>query len=174
MNGDAAGFTTEGVVLVIGLQARTGELVIESGNNIGSMLFHQGVILQALSPYSRAIGDLLVEDGVLSESELLEVLKFQKNEPQRPIGNMLMQTGKVSFEAVEMMVHEQIRQALGEFTKWEDLSISFVDKDIKPYDTINLPVYELLKIDFLKSAFDSLSKMVSIKDQSSSTTTSAS
>ena len=174
MNGDAAGFTTEGVVLVIGLQARTGELVIESGNNIGSMLFHQGAILQALSPYSRAIGDLLVEDGVLSEAELLEVLKLQKNEPHRPIGNMLMQTGKVSFEAVEMMVHEQIRQAFSEFSNWEDISISFVEKDIKPYDTISLPVYELLKIDFLKSAFDSLSKMVSIKEESSSTTSSAS
>ena len=174
MNNDNSSLTVEGILLLIGLQARTGELVLESGNNIGSVFFHEGKVLQALSPYSRAIGDLLVEDGVLTDAELLEVLKFQKNEPDRPIGSLLMQIGKVSFEVIEMMVHEQIRTTVSEFKGWSDISINFIDKDIKPFDTIHLPVHALLDVTFLNAALDSLSRIVTIKNESASNTASAS
>jgi hypothetical protein len=50
------------------------------------MLLHKGKILQAYSPYSRAIGDLLVEDGIISEAELLDTLKLQKMSPSSPLG----------------------------------------------------------------------------------------
>jgi hypothetical protein len=42
------------------------------------MLLHKGKILQAFSPYSRTIGDLLVKDGIITEAELLDALKLQK------------------------------------------------------------------------------------------------
>jgi len=142
----------EDIFLLIGLKARTGELVLEAGNNIGTMIFHGGKILQAFSPYSRAIGDLLVEDGIITEAELLETLKLQKQSAVSPIGCLFLKTGKVSFEVIEMMVHEQIRQAVKEFTTWDKMRASFVDKDIQPFDRIHLPVHEFLAGDFVKSA----------------------
>lgn len=153
-------------MLLIGLQARTGELIIEAGNSIGSMIFHDGKILQAFSPYARAIGDLLVEGGALTDVELMEVLKFQKNEQYSPVGFLLMKAGKVSFEVIEMMVHEQIREAVKAFKKWSDLSFSFVDKAIDPFDAIHLPVYEFVESKTLRAAMDSLSHMVRAKDES--------
>lgn len=162
MSCELSGFHLQDVLLIVGLQGRTGELVLESGNNLGSIFFHEGRILQAFSPYSRAIGDLLVEDGVMTETELLDVLKTQKNGPQIvPIGSLLMKTGKVGFEVIEMMVQEQIRSAVGEFITWSGLDYAFITKDIKPYDTICLPIHEFVQQETLKSATVFLTDLLS-------------
>lgn len=163
MNAVSAGFTIEGVLLLMGLQARTGELLLESGNNIGSILFHEGRILQAFSPYTRAIGDLLVEEGVLSDAELIEVLRLQKRESYQPVGSLLMRAGKVSFEVVEMMVHEQIREAVEVFRKWNGISFSFVVREVTPFDKIHLPVHEFIDYAIIQAALDAANRMLSLK-----------
>jgi len=145
-------FILQDILLLIGLKARTGELVLESGNNIGSIVFRDGRILQAFSPYSRAIGDLLVEQEIITEAELLATLKLQKQKGDVPLGGLLVKTGKVSLEAIEMMVHEQIRQSVKEFITWEKLRISFFEKDIQPFDRIHLPVHEFLPPDVVKAS----------------------
>ncbi len=154
-----SGFTLEDVLFIIALQSRTGELLMESGNNIGSMLFHDGKILQAFSPYSRAIGDLLVEDGVITDAELLDALKVQKRNPENPLGTLLLKSGKVEFEVIEMMVHEQIRQSVREFRSWNGANFSFVKSNISPFDTIHLMVHEFISSEVLKSALESISLM---------------
>ena len=80
--------------MTTGMQLRTGELSLEAGNNIGTMLFYKGGILQAFSPYSRAIDDLLVEDGLITETELIDTLKLQKMSPSSQLGGgMFLKTG---------------------------------------------------------------------------------
>ena len=76
MQNNSLDLSFDDVLFILGMRERTGELVVESGNNIGTMLFHRGKVIQAFSPYSRAIGDLLVEEGMISESELIEILKI--------------------------------------------------------------------------------------------------
>lgn len=160
------GLTIEDVLLVLGLRKSMGELVIESGNNIGSVLFHEGKILHALSPYSRAIGDLLVEDGVLTEQELIEMLRLQKTEQQVPLGSLVMRAGKISLEVVEMLVHAQIRDAITTFRSWDNISVSFVSKEVRPFDSIHLPVYEFIGRDQLRAALAGLEQMLKRKDNS--------
>ena len=152
MNCESACITLQDIFLLIGLKARTGELVLEYGNNIGSIIFHNGNILHAFSPYSRAIGDLLVEEGIITETELLETLRVQKQSAISPIGRLFLKTGKVSFEVIELMVHQQIRQAVKEFTGWQKPYTTFVDKDIHPFDRIHLPIHEFIMTDTLKTA----------------------
>jgi|GEM_PF-2044318 len=152
MKTNSLNLTLHDVLFLIGIRGRTGELVIESGNNIGTVLVSQGTILQAFSPYSRAIGDLLVEDGLISETELIETLKIQKRNDYTPIGGLLLKLGKVTFEVIEMMVHEQIRQAIKEFQTWNDVNFSFIDKDIVIYDRIHLTVHEFIPPETLRSA----------------------
>ena len=146
------GFNLPDILLLIAMQGLTGELELESGNNIGSMLFYQGRILHALSPYSRAIGDLLVENGLVTEAELIDMLKLQKTQTHTPLGCLFLHSGRVRFEIIEMMVHAQIREAVKEFLSWERLSFGFVKKDIQPYDKINVLVHEFVPPAVLKSA----------------------
>ena len=167
MNGNLSGFPVQDVLLLVGLHVRTGELIMESGNNIGTVLFHEGKILQAFSPYSRAIGDLLVEKGLVTEEELIETLQLQKRTIHSPLGGLMIKTGRVSLEIVEAMVHEQIRQAVQEFKSWKELNCSFTDKDIQPYDRIHLLVHEFVSSETLKSATHFLSSLPQPHDQSS-------
>lgn len=139
------------LLLIIGIEKRTGELVVESGNNIGSLLFHEGRILIGFSPYTRAIGDQLVEQGVISEAELLSALKEQRAGASGPLGSILIARGKVSLAAVEQLVHEQIRKAVADFTAWNPIEFNFVQRSILPADSIHLPVFEFLPPDMLAS-----------------------
>lgn len=152
MKNNLLGLTLGDVLLLLGVRARTGELVIESGNNIGTVLVHGGKILQAFSPYSRAIGDLLVEDGLITDSELMETLKIQKRNDHTPLGGLLLKMGRVTYEVVEMMVHEQIRQSVKEFQSWNNASFSFIDKEITPYDHIHLMIHEFIPQGTVQSA----------------------
>ena len=165
MNNRISGFYIPDILLLIAMQGLTGELEIESGNNIGSMLFYQGRILHALSPYSRAIGDLLVEDGLVTEAELIDTLKLQKTQTHTPLGCLFLHSGKVSFEIIEMMVHAQIREAVKEFLSWDRLSFGFVKKEIQPYDKINMVVHEFIPPSVLESAkqhvFEAVSNQLS-------------
>ncbi len=152
MKNNSFGLSLTDVLFLAGMQAKTGELVLESGNNIGTMLMHRGKILQAFSPYSRAIGDLLVEDGLISDTELIETLKIQKRNAYSPLGALLLKMGRVTFEVVEMMVHEQIRQSVKEFQTWKPVNFNFVDKQLEPYDRIHLTVHEFLAPEIIESA----------------------
>lgn len=145
-------FELADLLLLIGIEGRSGELVIESGNNIGSLLFHQGRILLAFSPYTKAIGDQLVEQGVLKESELLDALQAQRTGPPIPLGRLLMQREKVKFEVIEKLVHEQIRAAIKDFSSWKPVEFNFIKKEMHPVDAIHLTVGEFLPNDVKQSA----------------------
>jgi hypothetical protein len=151
MNVNSSGFTLYDALLMIGLAGRTGELVVESGNNISSLFFHEGRILLAFSPYTRAIGDLLVEQEVLTDAELLDVLKQQMTGPHTPVGSLLLKTGKVTFPIIETMVQEQIRRAIKDFSSWNPLDFNFIRKNVQPFDAIHLPVYEFIPADVVNS-----------------------
>jgi hypothetical protein len=166
MKCESTGFNFQDFLLLIGLKERTGELTLESGNNIGHMQFYRGKILRSMSPYSRAIGDLLVEEGLISEMELIETLKLQKKNSISPIGSLLLKTGKVRFEVLEAMVHDQIRQSVKEFKTWENVSLSFHEKDIEPADGIHLTIHEFLTAETLKNAFYFLSIECTPHDES--------
>jgi len=167
MRCESTEFNFQDVLLLVGLKERTGELMLESGNKIGTMLFYRGKILQSMSPYSRAIGDLLVERGRITETELIEMLQFQKRNSVSPIGSLLLKTGKVSFGVLEMMVHEQIRQSVEEFKTWENISLSFHEKDIKPPDEIHLMIHEFLTEETISKALHFLSGGSAPQGQSS-------
>ena len=152
MNADTSSFKLHDMLLLIGMEGRTGELIVESGNNIGTLLFQDGKILLAFSPYTRAIGDLLVERGVLTDAELLNVLKQQMIGPHTPVGALLLKTGKVTFNIIETMVQEQIRRAVKDFSTWNPLDFNFVRKDITPFDSIHLPVYEFIPEEIVRAA----------------------
>ena len=162
MKADTSGFKLHDILLLIGVEGRTGELVVESGNNIGTLLFQDGNILLAFSPYTRAIGDLLVEQGVISDAELLDVLKQQMTGPHTPVGTLLLKTGKVTFEIIETMVREQIRRAVKDFSAWTPLEFIFVQKNVRSFDSIHLPVYEFIPQDAARAALVFVAGMANV------------
>jgi hypothetical protein len=170
---DSLVISLQDILFLIGMQARSGELVLETGNNIGTILFHKGNIVQAFSPYSRAFGDFMVEEGLISEAELIETLQFQKKSDYVPLGGLLLKAAKVTFDVIERLVSEQIRQSIKEFLSWKNLTATFVEKDIQPYDSICLPVHEFIGQESIASAATFLSRETPQREPSSSSATSS-
>lgn len=168
---NSLGFSLQDILFLIGIHERSGEVVLEAGNNIGTILFHKGKIIQAFSPYSRAFGDLMVEAGMISETELIETLMFQKKSNYVPLGGLLLKSGKVTFDVIERLITEQIRQSVKEFQSWKNLTVTFVDKDIQPYDRIYVPAHEFIAPETLKSAATFLSLETTRQEPSSPATT---
>jgi len=77
---------------------------------------------------------------------------LQKKTRATPLGTLLIRSGKVSYSVVEMMVHEQIRQAVKEIQAWQNISFSFTNKDIKTHDNIHLPVQVFIQPESLIAA----------------------
>ncbi len=154
-------FSLPDILLLVGMQFRTGELALESGNSLGSILFYKGKIIQARSPYSRAIGDRMVDAGLITEAELLDALRFQKMNGSSPLGTIFLKKGKITIDVIEVMVQDQIRQSLKEFHSWKDVSFSFVNKDIQPFDSIHVPTHEFISPETLQSAAAFLSLKIS-------------
>lgn len=163
MNTTKSIFELHDLLFLIGAEARTGELVIESGNNIGSLLFHEGKILLAFSPYTKAIGDRLVEQGVINEAELIDVLKQQLARPPIPVGMILMQSGKISYSMLENLIQEQIRSAIKDFSAWKPAEFIFMKKILHPVDGIHLTVHEFLPPDLLHATRAFLSNLPSMR-----------
>jgi hypothetical protein len=55
------------------------------------------------------------------------------------------------------------------FSTWNEICFSFVDKDIQPFDTIHLTVHEFVNPETLKSALESLSRMITVKSEQTPT-----
>ncbi len=170
MNKIINGFSLQDLILIIGMQSRSGELLFESDNNIGTMLFYKGNILHASSPYSRAIGDLLVEAGAITDNDLIEILMLQKKKHSAPLGSMLIKSRNISCETIEKMVCEQIKQAVAEFQRWKNLSFSFADRDIKPFDSIHLPILAFIRSETINAAVHFLTNNVHFQNYTPSQT----
>ena len=84
--------------------------------------------------------------------ELLETLHEQKQVGLVPIGSMFVKAGKVDFDTIEMMVHGQIRQAIGDFLSWKSPDVSFAEKEVMRMDSIDLPVYEFVPAENMNAA----------------------
>jgi hypothetical protein len=92
----------------------------------------------------------------------------QKKSAVSPIGCLFLKAGRVTFEAIELMVHEQIRQSVKEFATWQKLRIGFVEKEITPYDSIHLPVNEFILPQTIDAARDFLSMNIPAQDKTPS------
>lgn len=60
------------------------------------------LFLQGLLGESKKLGQILIEEGIISEEDLAETLKLQK-----PIGELLIESGKVNQEQVEKALQKQ-------------------------------------------------------------------
>lgn len=52
-----------------------------------------------------------------------------------------------------------------EFSTWPNMNLSFIDKEIKPFDNIHLPVYEFLPEEVLNAGNQFFSKTINLQDR---------
>ncbi|HYR21021.1 MAG TPA: DUF4388 domain-containing protein [Myxococcales bacterium] len=123
----------------IHLGGRTGTLTLSRGEVTAGIGFHQGRIVNAWGPESKRLGDLLVDNGSISQDTLDQALRDQEREtPRRSLGQILVTMGALSAEAMYTAVQQQIERTVYDLVTWTSGTFHFALDDLKPIDDISV------------------------------------
>jgi tetratricopeptide (TPR) repeat protein len=120
------------VCQLLALGFKTGCLSVADGSRFGQIFFDRGRITFARIVNRRdRLGDLLVRDGVLTQERLDEVLEQQGREPDRRLGELLVERSVISRSDLGRYVRIQIEEAIYHLFTWSRGNFYF-EVDEKP------------------------------------------
>ena len=131
---------------IISLSKKTGTLIVRSRKGTGMVVFKDGQVIQAASDSIRdSLGNMLVSQGMITESVLSEALSEQRQrEPDKPLGMILAARGAVAAETIETVIRKQIEEIIYDLLAWEEGFFNFELGDIAPKDKIEIDTQEFL------------------------------
>jgi hypothetical protein len=130
---------------IISLSKKTGTLLVRSHKGTGMVVFKDGQVIQAASDSIRdSLGNILVSQGMLTETALSQALVRQKVEADKPLGMILVEMGVVPAQTLETVVRKQIEEIIYDLLAWEEGFFNFELGDIVPRDKIEIDTQEFL------------------------------
>jgi hypothetical protein len=126
----------------ISMGRKTGTLVIKGQRYTKKILFQKGTVSAVTSNNPREhLGYYLVGWGILSEEELEKLLDQQKQQ-QVMLGEILVQTGRLTRAHVDHMVRVKTEETIYDLMLWQEGEFFFLD-DVQPrrdFKELDLPV----------------------------------
>lgn len=114
------------VCQLLALALKTGCLSVTEGRRLGQIFFDRGRIAHARILNRRdRLGDMLVHDGVITREQLAAALDAREREPERRLGELLVEHGWTRAEDIERYVRRQIEDAILYLFTWSHGSFSF-------------------------------------------------
>jgi hypothetical protein len=112
--GELSDFSVADLMIVLSQRKRTGRLILKSGGNEVAMFFEDGQLVRVSSgDIALRIGRMLVRQGLLETSKLLEALHIQAESPGvRPLGEVLLERGWITEPDLQRCLEEQSIEVL--------------------------------------------------------------
>jgi hypothetical protein len=130
---------------IISLSKKTGTLIVRSRKGTGMVVFKDGQVIQAANDGIRdSLGNILVSQGMLKEAALSQALSQQKNEPDKPLGMILVEMGAVPSQTLESVIRKQIEEIIYDLLSWEEGFFNFELGETAPKDKIEIDTQEFL------------------------------
>lgn len=138
MNGNLADVTVADVIQFIYLGRSTGTLVLTRDDETARVGFHEGDIINARSADTPRLGEMLLEEGAVTQQDIDRVIEIQRHQrhPQ-PLGDLLVDTGLVSEEAVTRAVVEQARRTIIGVLRWSEGRFDFTREIPEGWDGLS-------------------------------------
>ena len=120
------------VLQLLAMGKKTGCLSVNHRTNFGYIYFDKGRISYASIVNRRdRLGDLLVKNGIITADQLQAAIAAQERHRDRRIGELLMDMGYLSREALAQHIREQIEEAVYFLFTWNQGSFNF-EADVQP------------------------------------------
>jgi len=130
---------------IISLSKKTGTLVVRSRKGTGMVVFKNGQVVQAGSDVIRdSLGNILVSQGMIDQSNLSAALAVQKTSTDKPLGMILVETGATTAEVIERVVRQQIEEIIYDLLAWAEGFFNFELGEVAPKDKIEINTQDLL------------------------------
>lgn len=107
--GELSDFSVADLMTVLSSRKRTGRLILKSGGNEVAMFFEEGQLVRVSSgDIALRIGRMLVRQGLLETSKLLEALHLQaETQNAKPLGEVLLERGWITESDLQRCLEEQ-------------------------------------------------------------------
>jgi len=144
--GDLSDFDPGDLITVLGLLGKSGKLRMTRGGSEGMVVFRGGkIIYAASSSFRENLGTMLLSRGLIDEAQLVAALEQQhESAEEKRLGNILIETGALSEEALESVLRDQVSRVLSEFIPWSEGGFKFDSMEIADHGEVELPAGDLL------------------------------
>jgi hypothetical protein len=130
---------------IISLSRKTGTLVVRSRKGTGMVVFKTGQVVQAGSDVIRdTLGNILVSQGMIDQTDLAAAVAAQKKNPDKPLGMLLTEMGATSAKVIEDVVRLQVEEIISDLLAWEEGFFNFELGEVAPKDKIEVNTQDFL------------------------------
>jgi len=120
------------VFQLLAMGQKTGCLAVTDRTNFGYVYFDRGRITYATIVNRRdRLGDLLVKNNLLRPEDLAAAVEEQARQPQRRLGEILVERGLITQEQLEHYIRLQIEEAIYHLFTWTQGTFQF-EPDVRP------------------------------------------
>ena len=140
LRGTLKDFSLADIFQLIGLQKKTGVLTLKGEDETVTVSFLDGSVVAADSLPKRMedrLGTVLVKSRQITQQQLLEALKVQKQTMKR-LGRVLVEQKSVSQDAIREALRIQVSQSLYRLFRWRDGEYHFSQDQKLDYDRDNV------------------------------------
>jgi len=136
LKGTLKDFSLADIFQLIGIQKKTGVLTLRNDKEVVTVSFVDGGVVSADALHRRLedrIGTVLVKSGRITEAQLQEALRIQKNTLKR-MGNILVGNRFIEPDALREALQIQISQMIYRLFRWPDGEYDFTQEERVDYD----------------------------------------
>ncbi|HJQ98388.1 MAG TPA: DUF4388 domain-containing protein, partial [Candidatus Polarisedimenticolaceae bacterium] len=137
LEGTIRDFGLADILQLIGIQRKTGVLSLDNGQEAVTVTFLDGHVVGADTKERNLedmLGSVLVRTGRVTDAQLREALRLQRETLQR-LGYILVRQRFISEEDLVEALRIQVTQIVYRLFRWRDGKYQFSPKDHMDYDT---------------------------------------
>ncbi len=134
------------ILQIIALTQKTGKLTLTRREGSGAIIFKGGKVIYAASDsIHETLGNLLVNEKLITESILMSALELQhRAEGGKRLGIILVEKGYIRQDALEKIVREHVERVAYEFLVWRKGFFKFDVFEIPPGTEIEVDAKDFL------------------------------
>lgn len=139
LEGTLKDFSLADIFQLIGIQKKTGVLILREGEDLVRVNFQNGSIVGAEKESEQMesrLGHVLVKRGVVSQEQLNRALEVQSESLQR-LGQVLVENGFIGASDLKEALRNQVLQIVYGLFRWKNGHYHFSPQDVVDYDRDN-------------------------------------
>jgi hypothetical protein len=148
-SGDVESFALPTVLEFLGLQKKTGSLVVSSPRGAATVRLVRGALTSASAPGMKRLGETLIERGIVTAAALDAALPrhhLDDGEIAEVLGTMLLLERSTHREALTEAVFTQVTDALKEMLTWKEGAFSFHPANDRGLPAISFDLQNVMEI----------------------------
>jgi len=141
LEGSLNRFSVAEVFQLLSFSRKTGTLGLQRQEEVAMVYFQQGNVIYAYTPQQKVpLGELLIEQGILTEKQLTAALAEKSKQPNRRIGEVFVKQGHVSRSQLEEAVRRQVEELIYRLLHWEAGNFKFYENEFPTEEEVLIQI----------------------------------